>query len=251
MWTHTRWLTIGGLIAGFCSLVAAQQSIATGATPLKSIIDAMEKAQSGVRLQISYVVIREYRLSGPNSSDVVAQVGFSPPSSKDYKIQKSSGSKRGEQVVRRILDHEVEATSGSTSAKTALNKDNYDFTYLGETILNGQACYLLGLKPKRKDKDLISGQVWVDKSSFFVLQTEGDLVKSPSWWLRNVHVKITFADVNGTWVQTNMEAVADVRIVGVHTLTSRLLDYRNTDIVASVGTGMRRQSSRTVRLEIK
>jgi len=211
----------------------------------------MEKAQSGVRPQISYVVIREYRLSGPNSSDVVAQVGFRPPSSKDYKIQKSSGSKRGEQVVRRILEHEVEATSSSTSAKTALNKDNYEFTYLGETILNGQACYLLGLKPKRKDKDLISGQVWVDKSSFFVLQTEGELVKSPSWWLRNVHVKITFADVNGTWVQTNMEAVADVRIAGVHTLTSRLLDYRTADIVASVGTGMRRQSSRTVSLEIK
>jgi hypothetical protein len=66
-----------------------------------------------------------------------------------------------------------------------------------------------------------------------VRQIEGEIAKTPSWWLKRVHVKIEFADVEGTWLQTSMEAVADVRMVGPHTLISRVLDYRGTDVVAS------------------
>jgi hypothetical protein len=37
-------------------------------------------------------------------------------------------------------------------------------------------------------------------------------------------------------VQTSMEATADVRIVGAHTLKSRTLDYRREDEVAAIPT---------------
>jgi len=165
---------------------------------------------------------------------VVAEVDFRPPSSKHYNIQTRSGSSRGEQIVRRILDHEVEAATKPAETHTAaVNTDNYDFTYLGESMLDNQACYLLGLKPKRKDKDLISGQAWVDKHSLLVRHMEGEVAKTPSWWLKTVRVKLAFAYLEGTWLQTNMEAVADVRFVGPHTLTSRVLDYRGAEVVAS------------------
>jgi hypothetical protein len=138
--------------------------------------------------------------------------------------------------VRRILDHEVESTTATKNPEThtsAVNSENYDFTYLGETTLENQPCYLLGLKPKRKDKDLISGQAWVDKHSLLVRHIEGEVAKTPSWWLKTVRVKLAFAYMEGTWLQTNMEAVADVRFLGPHTLTSRVLDYRGADVVAS------------------
>ena len=48
-----------------------------------------------------------------------------------------------------------------------------------------------------------------------------------------MQVKLAFAYLEGTWLQTNMEAVADVRFLGPHTLTSRVLDYRGTAVVAS------------------
>jgi len=88
------------------------------------------------------------------------------------------------------------------------------------------------LNPKRKEKDLISGQVWIDQRSFLVRQLEGEVEKTPSWWLKQVRVKLVFTDLDGIWMQTNMDAVADVRIVGSHTLTSHLLDYRRQDEVA-------------------
>ncbi len=233
----TRWLTMGTAIALFCCLAVAQKTTPSETMPLNSIIEAIEKAQVAVGPQVAYQVIREYRLFGANdstaNSDVVAEVDFRPPARKDYKIQKSSGSNRGQEVVRRVLDREVEATSKGNRARTALNRDNYDFTYIGETILDGQPCYLLGLKPRRKEKELISGTAWVDKHLFFVRQVEGDVAKTPSWWLRKVRVKLVFADLQGTWLQTSMEAVADVRLVGPHTLTSRVLEYRGADEVAS------------------
>jgi hypothetical protein len=233
----TWWLTIGTAIALFCCRAVAQKATPSGTMPLNSIIEAIEKAQVGVGPKVAYQVIREYRLFGANdstaNSNVVAEVDFRPPARKDYKIQKSSGSNRGQEVVRRVLDREVEATSKGHQARTALNRNNYDFTYIGETILDGQPCYLLGLNPRRKEKELISGKAWVDKHLFFVRQVEGDVAKTPSWWLRKVRVKLVFADLQGTWLQTSMEAVADVRLVGPHTLTSRVLDYRGADEVAS------------------
>jgi len=234
----TAVLKMGALTALLCSFTLAQESTGSGILPLASIIQGMEKAQSEVRPQTPYQLIREYRLFGAKSSgansNVVAEVDFKPPSSKDYHVQKSSGSARGQQVVRRILDHEVEAAAKRNQARTdAVTSDNYDFTYIGETVLDGQPCYLLGLKPKRKEKDLISGQAWVDKNSFLVRHIEGEIAKTPSWWLKRVRVKLAFADLEGTWLQTSMEAVADVRILGLHTLTSRILDYRSTDVVAS------------------
>jgi len=226
------------LCAFLGSGAVGQKSSGSGTPSLATIIEGMERAQSDVRPQVAYQLIREYRLFGAKSSssdsEVVAEVDFRPPSSKHYNIQTRSGSSRGEQIVRRILDHEVEAATKPAETHTAaVNTDNYDFTYLGESMLDNQACYLLGLKPKRKDKDLISGQAWVDKHSLLVRHMEGEVAKTPSWWLKTVRVKLAFAYLEGTWLQTNMEAVADVRFVGPHTLTSRVLDYRGAEVVAS------------------
>ena len=229
-------------IAMLCCLGAAQEASGQGATSLDSMVEALERTQARIRPKASYQVIREYRLFGANDSSanstVVAEVDFSPPAHKNYRIQISSGSSRGEQVVRRVLDNEVEAGSNGNQARSALTRENYEFTYTGEAVLDGQPCYLLGLKPKRKEKNLIAGQAWVDKHLFLVHQIEGEVAKTPSWWLKKVRVKLTFEDVDGTWLQSNMEAVADVRMVGLHTLTSHTLDYRGANEVASTGTRM-------------
>ena len=78
----------------------------------------LERMQAGP--QAPYQVIREYRLFGANDSsadsDVVVEVDFNPPASENYKIRKSLGSNRGQQVVRRVLDHEVEVTSNGEQA---------------------------------------------------------------------------------------------------------------------------------------
>ncbi len=227
-------LTTAWLTSLLCSLAVAQRSASMS---LSSVVQDMEKSQSEVRPQTPYQVIREYSLFGIKSSsanaDVVAQVDFKPPTGKDYSIQSWSGSTRGKQIVQRVLDHETEASRGN-QARTALTRDNYDFILMGDTVLDGRPCYVLGLKPKRKEKDLVSGSAWVDKSSFLILHVEGETAKAPSWWLKSVRIKLSFGDFSGAWLQTSMEAVADVRLLGFHTLRSRILYYRGSDIAVSI-----------------
>jgi hypothetical protein len=237
MQVANRWITIGASIGLISCIVTAQQTTNSQALPLNSIIEALEKTQARTHPLVSYQVIREYQLSGAHDSrsdsDVVAELDFKPPTSKSYRIQKSLGSDRGQRVVRRVLDNEIESASTDNQSRTALSRDNYDFAYIGDVILDGQPCYLLGLKPKRKEKNLISGQVWVDQHSFLVRQIEGEVAKTPSWWLKKVSVKLKFSDFNGNWLQSSVEAVADVRVFGPHTLTSHVLDYRVAGEVAS------------------
>lgn len=233
----TRWLLMGASITLLCCGAVAQGNAYAAGMPLSRIVDALEKAQAGVRPTVSYQVVREYRLSGStdsrSDSEVIAEVDVRTPAEKNYRIQKSSGSDRGLQVVRRVLDHEVAAAGNQ--GRTALTRENYDFSYIGDTMRDGQRCYILGLRPKRKETDLITGQVWVDEHSFVVRHLEGELAKSPSWWVRRVSVKLAFSEVGGAWLQTSMEATADVRIAGTHILRSRTLDYRPADDFASVG----------------
>jgi hypothetical protein len=221
----------------FCCFALAQQTAGTAVPSLSSLIQRIEESQTKVRAQTPYQVIREYSLFGMKSSsanaEVLAQVDFTPPTNKDYSIQKWSGSTRGKQIVQRVLDHETEASKGN-HARIAITTDNYDFVLIGDTVLEGRPCYVLGLKPKRKEQDLISGLAWVDKSSFSILRIEGEAAKTPSWWLKSVRIKMSFGDFSGAWLQTSMEAVADVRLLGFHTLKSRLLDYRGSDISASI-----------------
>jgi hypothetical protein len=218
-----------------CGVIApnpASPEPVRGLSALKPIVENMERAQSAI--SIPNHVVRDYQLSRPGSakvdSDVIAEVDFRAPGK--YTVKKRSGSSVGEQVVKRILEHEVAiAVSSQKSRSAAVTQENYVFSYLGETVLDGQSYYLLHLDPKRKQPELISGQAWVDKHSFLIRRIEGG-VKSPSWWVKKIHVRFDFASPRGMWVLSSMEAVADVRYLGARKLTSHVLDY-DTSVVAT------------------
>jgi hypothetical protein len=222
------------------------------APPIASIVVQMERAQMDSRPGVSYQVVREYRLfsekSATPSSEVVAEVDYLPPDRKTYEIQKHTGSSRGQDVVRRILQHESQMVAGGKSWSGAvIDGNNYDFSYLGEANRDGNSCYLLGLDPKRKETELIRGKAWVDKRSFLIRHIEGQMAKNPSWMLKRVDVKIDFADVGGAWLQTGMEAVADVRFIGNQTLRSQTVDARVGEVVAQKMSPAARAASRRYR----
>jgi len=231
------------LIVSCTSLTAQTRQSVTSNTvhnrpELTSIIERMQQAEANLARQAPYQVTREYRLfSGQNTtptSQVLAVVNFRAAEGKDYRIEQESGSNRGEQIVKRILDHEVEESTRPTQAQArALAADNYNFEFVSETLLDGHPCYILSLTPKRKDTNLIAGEAWVDKNSFLVRHIEGELVKTPSWWLKKVSVKITFSDVQGAWTQSEVEAMADARLVGQQTLRSHALRCQGLDVVVT------------------
>jgi hypothetical protein len=185
----------------------------------------------------AYVVTREYQLAPAGalkpSSQVVAQISYSPPSDKDYTIVKAEGNDRGESVVRKVLEHET-TSKPSQSQSREISPANYELSLLGRESVDGRDCYVLQLSPKRQEVELIHGKAWVDAHDFRIRKIDGDMAKSPSMWIKQVHVTMSFSLVNGVWLETASRAVADVRMAGTHVLSSRELDVQTSSVSAKL-----------------
>jgi len=217
------------LICASCLAIPLAGRAQASDLTLNEILSRMQQAETASRQQnIAYAVTREYQLSAAGatqpSSDVVVQVNFIPPSAKDYSILQSEGSDRGASIVRKVLDHE--AAMAKQPGSHDLSSNNYSFALLGREIIDDHDCYVLQLLPKRQAVELINGKAWVDVRDFAVRRIEGRTAKNPSLWLKDVTVTINYGQVSGVWLQTTTKAVADVRFIGPHVLTSRELEVR-------------------------
>ncbi len=86
-------------------------------------------------------------------------------------------------VIARFLAHEVETPD--PAADTAVTPRNYSFVYDKTSDYNGLAAYVYCLHPNRKRKGLFAGELWLDAASAAPLRLWGDLIKSPSFFVRN------------------------------------------------------------------
>ena len=216
----------------FFGLLAAQVALASStatAQDVNNIVANMVRAQRANRAQhTAYEVVRNYQIyknENPGAtSHVVAEVDFLPPGAKSFKITESSGG-MVEHVVRKSLEHEVELTQDPS--ETEYSPANYDFTLVGQDVLDGNKCFVLALKPRHDSKDLLNGNAWVDAKTFLIRKVEGSPSKSLSFWLKDVHLVFHYQDVNGMWLRTASQASAHVRFSGEMNLVARDVNFRS------------------------
>lgn len=217
-------------------LAQAQDGTAPSA---ETILARMAQARAENRTHLRpYSVTRNYRLFGKErtttKAEVIADLTFVPPDQKRYAIRQANGLGLGEKIVRQMLEHETDIVKDYGT--TDLTAANYDFRFVREEDLNGRRCYVLEMRPHRKDKTLLQGQIWVDAVTYQLHRTEGEPGKAPSWWLRDSRIVLTYGDVGGMWLQTASESTANVRFVGPHTMVSRDLEYKISELAATVAT---------------
>ena len=223
---QAAWLLLFYSIAGMAS---ASAQTGSSVPAVENIIARMAQARAENRTRFRpYIVTRDYELFGKDGSEakseVIADVAFVPPDSKKYTIQKASGSRLGQIIVRRILASEAEITKGYAS--TDLSPENYGFRFIREEGVSGQRCYVLEMLPRRKDKHLLRGDVWVDANTYLIRRFEGQPAKNPSWWVRDVHIALAYGNVGGMWLQTASKSTAKARILGPYTVVSRDVNYQ-------------------------
>jgi hypothetical protein len=229
---QTSWLLFLYLVA---AIATASAQTGSSAPTAETIIASMAQARAENRARLRpYIVTREYKLYGKErqatKSEVVADVTFVPPDSKEYTIQQINGSGLGKMIIGRMLEKEAEVTKDYGA--TDISPDNYNFRFIREEEVSGRRCYVLELLPRRKDKNLLRGNIWVDANTYLLRRTEGEPAKAPSWWVRDVRIALRYGDVGGMWLQTASEATARVRILGPCTMVSRDVKYKITELVA-------------------
>lgn len=211
------------------STVACASAQTESPVPTENIIAQMTRAGEHNHAHFRpYVVTVDYKLFGKETvvpdSDVIAELTFVPPYLKSYAIRDVDGTHIGERIVRRML--ETQMAFAKDSGSTDISQDNYDFRFIREDDVNGHHCYVLELLPRRKGKNLLHGNIWVDANNYLLHRVEGEPVKSSSWWLRDVHIVLLFGYVGEMWVQTSSESTADVRIVGQYKMISQVVSYQ-------------------------
>jgi hypothetical protein len=173
----------------------------------------------------AYTVKRDYQLFDKQSqpkAQVVADITYLPPDQKQYRIERSSGG-MGEKILRDILAKETDTSK--EAQRKEVSPENYDFKLVGEETVNGRRCFVLSMQPKRQEKDMLRGKLWVDAETYNLHRIEGQVVKSPSWWVRDLYILMSFACIDGVWLHTATHAVADVRFKGKYVMDSRDLQY--------------------------
>ena len=226
------WRKIPCLFLALAGIASAPAQTPRTIPTVASIVERMAQARANNRAGFRpYVVTRDYALFGKEKhttkSEVTAELTFSPPNSKKYKILRRTGGALGERLVRRMLDGET--TIVKEYGSTDISADNYGFRFAGEERVNGRDCYVLEIRPKRKDKTLIEGTIWVDSGTYLLHRLEGKPAKSPSWWLRDARITFLYSDVEGMWLQTGSEFTTHVRIFGRHTMISRDVQYETAE----------------------
>jgi hypothetical protein len=186
--------------------------------------DAQRKALSG-----GYVGTRRYTLQNDRmhkAAVLVAAVHCDADGTKHFDVVSEAGwASANKHVLRKMLESETETSNPSNRVKSRLTPDNYDFTLVGTEIIEGRSTYVIDVVPKRRDKYLMEGRIWVDAIDSALVRAEGKPAHNPSFWTRNVHFVQQYQKKGEFWFPVSTESITEARIFGTTHVSIAYSDY--------------------------
>ena len=182
------------------------------------------------RLGAGYSGSRRYVLENEHlnkRAEMLVSVKCDPDGTKHFEVVSEEGWKSANtHVVRKMLESETETSQPQIRPTTSLTPENYRFQMLGKDSLDARPTYIIQVVPKREDKYLFEGRIWVDAEDFAVVRVEGKPAKNPSFWTRSVHFLQQYHKSGTFWFPLTTESVTDVRIFGKTEVTISYFDYQ-------------------------
>jgi len=171
----------------------------------------------------NYSVTRTYQIQTPEgklAAQTVVRMDYRAPDAKTFE----KTSEKGSGIVRhlvfdRLMDSETESSTGKEHKDSALTPANYDFRLVGAEDVGSYHCFVLEVAPKRKDKYLFEGKIWIDNQDFAVAKIEGHPAKKPSFWVNQVDFVREYQKVDEFWLPLRDESHVEVKIYGKRVLT--------------------------------
>ena len=130
---------------------------------------------------MDYNVLRTYQvvdLKGKVHAEEVGRMEYRAPDQKKFDVM----SEKGSAIVRYLALHpliasEIETTAAKQHRDSAISPANYTLEPLGEQQVGPYHCIVAEAIPKRKDKYLFEGKVWIDVEDYAVVRIEGHPAK--------------------------------------------------------------------------
>lgn len=180
-----------------------------------------------------FSVIRTYSVQNEQGITVAQEVvmmEYRPPGIKTFTITSSKGSGFiRSHVFRRLMTREASRTGSREDSDGFITPENYRFGLAGQAQIGGSECTVVHAIPKYRKTYLFEGYIWIDNQDFAIVKIKGHLAKSPSFWVKRVEFVRQYQKINGFFLLSREEAIADIKIYGRKILTIDYKDYNFSD----------------------
>jgi hypothetical protein len=221
-------LTARSKFLGAAAAVTALAALASGAD---NRVFTELVAHNGYRSAalLEYTATRTYQvadLSGKVHAREVGRMEFRAPDNKTFVVTSEEGSA----LVRRLalnplIASEIKAAAGKDRHDSAITPENYNLQFLGEEQVGPYHCFVARAIPRRQDKYLFDGKVWIDAQDYAVVRIEGHPAAKLSFWIKRADFVRQYQKIDGLWLPQRDETVVDVRWYGKKVLTIDHQDY--------------------------
>jgi hypothetical protein len=186
---------------------------------------------------LGYTEQRTYEVTdttGKVRAQESGQMEYRAPDKKTFVTTSESGSG----LVRRLalnplIASEIEAASGKQHHDSSITPANYTFELLGEQQVGPYHCFVVRATPKRRDKYLFEGKVWIDTQDFAVVRIAGHPAKKLSFWIERADFVREYQRIDGFWLSKKDETFVKVRMYGHKVLT---IDHQNYTVTGARNT---------------
>jgi hypothetical protein len=164
----------------------------------------------------AYRAVRQLEaVNGTRSGWLEAVTEYAPNTGFRYHVSAEGGNAYiREKVLRAILDGEQEVIARGEATRSSLVGDNYTFQAKG---IGDDGLVAVVVSPRRKERTLVSGHMFLAPDGRLV-RLQGQLAKSPSFWIRNVAIVRTYDRIAGRIMPVALESHAQMRMFGRATL---------------------------------
>jgi hypothetical protein len=185
-----------------------------------------EIRKSGLR---DYSVLRTYQVidqKGKVHAEEVGWMEFRAPDRKTFIVTSETGSG----LIRRmalnpLISSEIETAAGKEHHDSAISPENYSLDLLGEQQVGSHRCFVAQAIPKRNDKYLFEGKLWIDVEDYAVVRIEGHPAKKLSFWIQRADFIRQYQKIDGFWLPQKDQTFVQVRMYGKKVLTIDHRDY--------------------------
>jgi len=244
---HHALFTVALLLLPTCLKAAEDAST----PPASEVVERMARHDAQRQLLTQgYAGMRRYILENDGMhkrAEMVVRVTGDSDGTKHFEIVSEQGWKAAQKhVLHKMLESESETSSPEARAKTRLCSDNYEFQMAGTETVGDQLTYAIDVTPKRHDKYLFAGRIWVDAKEYALVRAVGNPAKNPSFWTKRVNFVHTYQKNGPFWFPRSTESITDARIFGRTDLTIEYFDYKpnssnTSNDVAAIAAGTSHQ----------
>ena len=183
-----------------------------------------------------YTVKEQYSIyrngEGEPSAQEIVLASYTVAGGKEYTPLSQSGSSMlRSAVIDKVLAGEKEMAQVANRQGVWVTSANYEMHPEAATVtdpvqLNGHACLIIDLTPKRRSQHLFVGKAWVDAADFTVVRLAGAPSESPSFFAGNTTVIRDYEKVDGFSMAAHAQAHSYNFLLGDTTLKIEYTEYK-------------------------